>query len=426
MGIKNLTPFLKKSCPDAFVDLPYAYFRGKRVAVDSDYVLMKLMSRSHKEIVNLTDVCVEEPERKKIIERLLEHLKDEIVKFLKFGITLIFIFDGDYIDEKSETQTKRKEDKKKRIREAEEIKKEILELDELERTPQMTTNLRKKMHHLGYVSTEEKQLVSLILKSLGIPVLRATGEGEKLCAMLSLEGKVDAVYTRDTDVLAMGCPLMFGEEAGWVHNLNSGKMEMSLKCIQFKPILGALEMEYSSFLDLCIMSGCDFNSNIPKIGVGKAYKMLKESKKIEDIPSKYDKNILNYVRCREIFKREKAKDICQEEITLNIEESFNYEVLKEHNLENWIYEFQELYRNLPVPSNIFIEKMPSYSSSTIKLNILNAKKEIPKPKASPKKYNMKIVKSLNAEQIKNYKEREELKLKEEPQKKIIKLKILPS
>ena len=56
MGISSLNPFLREKCPEAFKDLPYSYFRGKRVAVDSDNVLRKLMSRSHKEIVNKTDV----------------------------------------------------------------------------------------------------------------------------------------------------------------------------------------------------------------------------------------------------------------------------------------------------------------------------------------------------------------------------------
>jgi len=194
MGIKNLNPYLKKECPEAFKDIPYSYFKGKRIAVDSDNILMKLMSRSHKEVVNMTNVCAEEPDRKLILERWLGHIKDEILKFLKFGITLIFVFDGAYIDEKSATQLKRRSEKQKRINEASELKKKILETDILERTPQMITELRKKMHHLGSIKTEEKELIFKFLSQIGFPVLYATGEGEKLCAMLCIEGKVDGVY----------------------------------------------------------------------------------------------------------------------------------------------------------------------------------------------------------------------------------------
>ena len=241
MGIKTLNPFLREKCPEAFVDLPYSFFKGKRVAVDSDNILRKLMSRSHKEIVNQTDVCVEEVDRNKVIEIWLDHIKDDILKFFKYGITLIFVFDGNYIDEKSETQLKRRAEKQKRISETEILKKKIYELDELERTPQMVTELRKKMHHLGYIAPEDKELIIKILKSLGIPVLFATEEGEKLCAMLCIEGKVDAVYSKDTDLVAMGCPIIFNEESGWIHNNNTKKVELSLRCTIFKPILSALE-----------------------------------------------------------------------------------------------------------------------------------------------------------------------------------------
>ena len=194
MGISNLNQYLKKECPEAFKDIPYSYFKGKRIAVDSDNILRKLMSRAHKEVVNVTNVCVEEPDRKLILERWFGHVKDEIVKFLKYGITLIFVFDGAYIDEKSDTQLKRRAEKEKRVKEASELKAKIMELDELERTPQMITELRKKMHHLGTIKPDEKKLISDILSQIGFPVLYATGEGEKLCVMLAIEGKVSAAY----------------------------------------------------------------------------------------------------------------------------------------------------------------------------------------------------------------------------------------
>ena len=410
MGIKTLNPFLKDKCPDAFRDLPYSYFKGKRVAVDSDYVLTKLMSRAHKEIVNQTDVCIAEPDRQDIIKRWLYHLQEEINKFLKFGITLIFVFDGIYIDEKSETQTKRRESKQKLVNAAQEMKDKVLELDELERTPQMITELRKKMHHLGKVHSEEKDLVKEILKAAGFPVLMATGEGEKLCAMMGIEGLVDAVYSKDSDVIAMGCPVSFGDEAGWVYNKESGRTEMAVKSIFFKPILGALNMEYETFLDLCIMAGCDFNSNIPQLAVKKAYKLLSEHKNIDELPSGYDekKKILNHVRCREIFSREKAKDICQTELELNMNKKIDEVILKQNGLTEWISELRNYYSNFPEPSNIFIEKIPSQKSSNLRMRIINNKKipndnNIPKQVASPKKIKQDTIVSLNTQQLENYK-----------------------
>jgi 5'-3' exonuclease len=436
MGVKSINPFLKEKCPEAFKPLPYSYFKGKRVAVDSDNVLRKLMSRAHKEIVNKTDVCVNEPDRKEIVDRWLHHTKEEIIKFLRFGITLIFVFDGSYIDEKSDTQTKRKEAKQKMVKNAVEEKRKVLEIDELERTPQMVTELRKKMHHLGNIRPDEKDMMCEVLRNLGFPVLFATEEGEKLCAMLCIEGYVDAVYSRDTDVVAMGCPLSFSEEAGWIHNPETGKSEMAVKCTIFRPILQSLNMEYTSFLDLCIMSGCDFNSNIFNLGCKKAYKLLCECKSIDNLPEKFNDKvgILNHVRCRQIFGRQLAKDICKTEIIINIDlnalKNIDREFFIKNGIEDWISELSLYYNTFQQPSNIFIEKPPSYSNSVIKLKILNKvenseavnenieipKVEIPKQKASPKKLNQKMITDLNTQQL--------LRFKEKDVKKVIKLKII--
>ncbi|GAG53781.1 unnamed protein product, partial [marine sediment metagenome] len=278
--------------------------------------------------------------------------------------------------------------------------------------PQMITELRKKMHHLGGIKTEEKELIFKILSQIGIPVLYATGEGEKLCAMLCIEGKVDGVYSRDLDIVAMGCPMSLGEEAGWIYNPVAQRTEMALKCTVFKPILRDLKMEYETFLDLCIMSGCDFNSNIDRIGVSKSAKLLSKYKSIDNLPESYKdkKDILNHVRCREIFKREKTENICKSELILDINRTPDcLSFLKEHNIEYWL-EIVEYYENLPYPSDDFIEKPPSFSSSRIKLKIKQEIPEqkspkIPEQKASPNRVTKKMTLSLNQQRIEKYKEK---------------------
>lgn len=293
---------------------------------------------------------------------------------LRAGITPIFVFDGKYIDEKSETQEKRKADKKKLIDEAEAFKLKILEVDELERTPAMITELRKKMHHLGFLPTEDKDVMIGILSGIGLPVLRATGEGEQLCAMLCIEGKVDAVYSTDTDLVAFGCPLTINEAGGYVQNPITKMNEESFRCTLFKPILSSLEIDYETFRDLCIMSGCDFNKNIPQVGVGRSYKLLKEYKSIDNLPAKYDKTCLNYVRCREILGHVASEKICQDELILNI--NMDLEDLRDrlemYGAEDWIADITSLYIGFPAPSNSFIAKLPSLNSSRLKLNIINS------------------------------------------------------
>lgn len=396
MGIKGLNAFLRKECPNAFIELPNTYFYGKRIAIDSDNLLHRFMSRAHKEIVDKTDVSIMEPDRDEIIKKWIYHVKNYTFDLLRVGATPIFVFDGKYIDEKSETQKKRKADKKKMIDAAEDMKMKIMEIDELERTPDMITALRKKMHNLGFLSSDEKEIMINIFTAIGIPVLKATGEGEQLCAMLCIEGKVDAVYSRDSDLTAFGCPLTISEPAGYIYNPKTHRVEESLKCTIFRPILSSLNMSYDMFKDLCIMSGCDFNNNMPHIGIKKSRDILHGCGSIEKIPAKYHvrskckrndhvvcRNIydnyedqtkcLNYVRCREIMGHYPSETICQDELVINIDNNLidARDRLEMYGADDWLNDVIVLYKNLPTPSNLFVPKPPTLNRSTLRLNIGN-------------------------------------------------------
>lgn len=390
MGIKGLNPFLEEFSPECMVDVPYSYFKGKRIAIDGDNILVKLMSRSHKQVVNHTDVCVKDPDRKVIVRTWLSHIKEDMLKKLNYGITPVWVFDGKYIPEKAATQQERREKKRTAVEEAEKLKAEMRLLDPLEITPQMVKQLREKMQNLGTILPEEKELAKQLLQSLGIPVLRATGEGEKLCAMLCVEGKVEAVLSTDTDSVAMGCPMLIKKDGIYVTNPNTKTRELGVSCTIFKPILDKLNMEYASFLDLCIMGRCDFNKNIKGVALKNAYKMLKECKSIEKLPAKYDesKSILNHVKCREIFRLEKSSDICQNDPfpCLNIMTNFPLnqrsseineeirgllEVLKEYEIdvEEWVDNFRDAYKFLPTPSDMCVSKYPSLAASRLRMKI---------------------------------------------------------
>ncbi len=396
MGIKGLNSFLKKNCPSAFIELPNSDFKGKRIAIDSNNVLYRFMSRAHKEIVNKTDVVVMEPNRDDIIKRWLYHVKNFLIDLIKIGATPIFVFDGVYISEKSKTQEKRRADKQKMIDNAENMKMKILEIDELERTPAMVTELRKKMQNLGYMGSDEKEMIKGVLSAIGIPVLIAKGEGEQLCAMLCIEGKVDAVYSLDTDLIAFGCPLTIKEPAGFVYNNKTHNMEESFKCTIFKPILSTLGLEYKSWLDLCIMAGCDFNDNMPHLGVTKSYNAIRGCGSIDNLPAKYhvrskctradhstcsrihdeyeDQTVcLNYVRCREIMSHISSEEICQDEIQLNIRTDLMdaRDRLEIYGVDDWLRDIVPLYRNVVKGSDVCVPKYPSLSRSSLRLNIGN-------------------------------------------------------
>ena len=62
-------------------------------------------------------------------------------------------------------------------------------------------------------------------------------------------------------------------------------------------------MTKATFVDLCIMLGCDYNTNVPKVGPEKSIAFLKKYGSIEAITEikDEDKAILNHVRVREML-----------------------------------------------------------------------------------------------------------------------------
>ena len=100
--------------------------------------------------------------------------------------------------------------------------------------------------------------------------------------------------SEDTDVLAYSTPVFLTK----IDVFND-------KCVRIhhNRVLEALELSKEQFLDLCIMFGCDYNKNIPKIGPETSYKYIRKFGSIEEIENKLELNvsILNHIRTRELF-----------------------------------------------------------------------------------------------------------------------------
>ena len=75
-----------------------------------------------------------------------------------------------------------------------------------------------------------------------------------------------------------------------------------------KKMRNDMEIPYNRFIDLCIMSGTDFNKNIPGLGCITAYKLLQTYGRIDNLPSKYDTSILKHRGSRRIFRRSTSEE----------------------------------------------------------------------------------------------------------------------
>jgi flap endonuclease-1 len=291
MGIKNLNGFLRKQCPQVFKKMYMKSLRGHKLAVDGHNMAYKYMSIAHSRISNSTDVINEAIDRDMVINSWYSLFVGFITKLGNHGITPIIVFDGESPVEKTGTKESRIKVRVDRKNKIDQLKAKIKEADILDNSQSIVDEVKKLSKYDFRVSKDDIEGLKNLLERIGIPVATSKTEGEKLCAILALNRICSGVYTTDTDTLVYGAPLVItGFDDGEVVN-----------CVKHSDVLELLEIDHETFVDLCIMSGCDYNTNIPKISAGKAYKMLKEHKKFENIPSLPDSSCLNYDRCKQLF-----------------------------------------------------------------------------------------------------------------------------
>lgn len=316
MGIKDLAPFLRSTCPHIYKPVHLSAFAGKKLAVDTSLYLCKyLFARGE--------------------DRWIDNIISMICTLKKNRVHCVFVLDGKPPPEKETKARVERRARTAKIREqAEEldyvvnaiydnIDKDDHNFPEYERVMSFCKHIIENNSDLALLTVSsiedikdnmdllEKKLTTLkkqslsirkehidllkkVLDCFGVPVLQADGEAEALCSYLAVRGMVDGVLTEDTDVMVYGTPVFLSK---------FDSRTASCQMIEHPEILEALEFTKKQFVEFCIMCGTDYNERIPKVGPKTAFKLLKQHGSIKNI-AKTGKNvkILNHKRGRELFK----------------------------------------------------------------------------------------------------------------------------
>ena len=160
--------------------------------------------------------------------------------------------------------------------------------------PELGKAIEKLRQHLFTIVPEDYDKIREMCTILDIPWFIAPTEAETMCADLTLQRHTAFALSEDTDLLAYGSDLLC-------------KLDMkseTCQLVRYEKVLEQLGMTPDQFLDFCIMCGCDYNSNIPKVGIVNSYKLITEHGSIEEIDAKtkHDITFLNHERCRELFR----------------------------------------------------------------------------------------------------------------------------
>ncbi|CAN6280716.1 unnamed protein product [Urochloa humidicola] len=188
------------------------------------------------------------------------------VRMLEVGIKPVFVFDGEPPEMKKRELAKRslkRDDATKDLNRATEIGDE----DSIEKFSKRTVKVTKKHND------DCKRLLRL----MGLPVVEAPGEAEAQCAALCENHQVYAVASEDMDSLT------FGARRFLRHLTDLGYKKSPVTEFEVSKVLEELGLTMDQFIDLCILSGCDYCENIKGIGGQRALKLIRQHGCIEEV-----------------------------------------------------------------------------------------------------------------------------------------------
>ena len=268
MGIKSLTKLIKVNSPDSIETSQLHKLSGRKVAIDASLFIYQC----------LMNVRYNGKSLKNDNDKVTSHISGifyKTINYLSMNVTPIYIFDGKPPVEKDEIIKNRQE--------RAECAKAGLE--------KATTDIEREKYEKQCIRLTKTHIddIKRLLDLMGVSYLHIDGEAEAVASELCRIGYVDYVVTEDMDTLPFGCPNL-------IRNCldRSQKRKDLISIIHLDKLLFDIGLTYEQFVELCILCGCDYCSNIQRVGNVKALSIMKEFGSIEkfvESKPKYKTNI---------------------------------------------------------------------------------------------------------------------------------------
>lgn len=267
MGIKGLNALVKEHAPRAIIANEMKSLFGRKIAIDASMCLYQFLIAVRQQDGNM--LTNEEGET-------TSHLMGffyRTIRMVSNGIKPCYVFDGKPPVLKGgelEKRLKRREEAEKK---AEEMK-ETGTVEEIQKFERRTVR----------VSKQQNEEVKELLKLMGIPYVEAPCEAESQCAELSKSGKVYGAASEDMDTLCYS-------PAHFLRNVTAAEArKLKIEDYNIKEVLQGFDMDINTFVDLCILLGCDYCETIKGIGPVTALKLIKEHGCLENIIKSIEEN----------------------------------------------------------------------------------------------------------------------------------------
>lgn len=217
------------------------------------------------------------------------------IKFLSHGVKPIYVFDGKPPSLKAaEIERRRSAKRDAAIKYEKAIRDD--DMTSAKKYAQQTTVMNDVM------VAESKKLLGLF----GIPCVQAPADGEALAAYMTTTDQAYAAVSQDYDSILFGATRL-------VRNFSSSGrrklpnrntyIDVEIETISTQAVLDLHKITREQLVDVGILIGTDFNPDgFKRIGPKTAIKMIKEHKRLEDIPNVAEElSTIDYEAIRKIF-----------------------------------------------------------------------------------------------------------------------------
>ncbi|KAK9109586.1 hypothetical protein Sjap_017646 [Stephania japonica] len=285
MGIKGLTKLLADNAPKCMKEQKFESYFGRKIAIDASmsiYQFLIVVGRSGTEM--LTNEAGE-------VTSHLQGMFSRTIRLLEAGLKPLYVFDGKPPDLKKQELAKRFS---KRTDATEDLA-EAIETGDKE-------DIEKFSKRTVKVTKQHNEDCKKLLRLMGVPVIDAPSEAEAECAALCKSGVVYAVASEDMDSLTFGAPRFLR------HLMDPSSRKVPVMEFEVAKILEELNLTMDQFIDLCILSGCDYCDSIRGIGGQTALKLIRQHGSIENILENLNKERYQipenwpYQEARRLFK----------------------------------------------------------------------------------------------------------------------------
>ncbi|KAL4897758.1 PIN domain-like protein [Aspergillus ambiguus] len=250
MGIKGLHGLLKSIQKPCHLKK----FSGQTLGVDAYGWL-------HRGTVACSvDLVLERPTAKHI-----EFVLNRVRMLLYFGVTPYLVFDGDNLPSKSGTEVERHQRRQQS---------KALGL-ELQRKGRITEAYQELQKAVDVTPLMARQLIEE-LKKMDVQYVVAPYEADAQLVYLERQGLINGIISEDSDLLVFGARRLLSKLDQYGDCIEINRADFTA-CREVS-LIGWTDAD---FRRMCILSGCDYLPNIPRLGLKTAYRSIRKYKNVE-------------------------------------------------------------------------------------------------------------------------------------------------